>query len=308
MKKASAISRKKILSKIFLERTPWCPLCESTKITHKYHIDRYELKFDTDICESCGFIFMNPEFKHSVIKNFYSEDYFTGKADYSYIDERDIKKYSRYVWDKRIQVIRTFIDGGNFLDVGCSFGGFLESAAKYYKPFGVELSDYAYSQISNQLKLNIHHGTLYDHKFKYNSFSVITMIELIEHLADPVYAILECFDLLQDGGVLVIQTANMNAKQARDLGSDYEYFMPGHLTYYTAENLKFLLKKTGFRKIKIYYPVEFGLLPKLLKSRGSFKNISDYKAWLRIISYHLKSKIHFGNFAMTSSMVIYAVK
>jgi len=254
---------------------------------------------------------MNPQFKDDVIKNFYSENYFRGDADYSYIDERDIKKYSRYVWDKRVKVIGKYIKNiksGNFLDVGCSFGGFLESAAEYYTPFGIEISDYAFSQISKQLKENIHHGTLHDHKFKYSSFSVITMIELIEHLSDPVYAISECFKLLQKDGVLVIQTANMNGKQAKDLGVDYEYFMPGHLSYFTAENLSSLLRRTGFGKIKIYYPVEFGLLPKLLKSRGSFRNISDYKSWLRIISYHIKSKFHFGNFAMTSSMVIYAVK
>ncbi|MCL1865183.1 MAG: class I SAM-dependent methyltransferase [Spirochaetes bacterium] len=251
---------------------------------------------------------MNPQFKDDVIKNFYSEDYFRGRADYSYIDERDIKKYSRYVWDKRIKIIRKYANSGNFLDVGCSFGGLLESAAKYYTPFGIEISDYAYSQVTKQFGRNIHHGTLYDHKFSSNFFSVITMIELIEHLSDPVYAITQCFDLLRKDGVLVIQTANMNAKQARDLGKDYEYFMPGHLSYFTAENLSDLLRKTGFVKIKIYYPVEFGLLPKLLKSRGSFKSILDYRYWLRIISYHMKSKIRLGNFAMTSSMVIYAVK
>ena len=293
---------------MFLPGKTCCPLCGSSKITKKYHITQYQLKFDTDICENCGFIFMNPQFKDTVIKNFYSEDYFKGSADYSYIDERDIKKYSRYVWDKRVKVIRKYIKSGNFLDVGCSFGGFLEAAAEYYTPFGIEISDYAFSQVSKQFKKNIHHGTLHDHKFKHGSFSVITMIELIEHLSDPVYAISECFELLQNNGVLVIQTANMDGKQAKDLRENYEYFMPGHLSYFTAKNLSSLHRRTGFRKIKVYYPVEFGLLPKLLKSRGSFRNIADYKSWLRIISYHIKSKLHFGNFAMTSSMVIYAVK
>jgi 2-polyprenyl-3-methyl-5-hydroxy-6-metoxy-1,4-benzoquinol methylase len=251
---------------------------------------------------------MNPQFKDDVVKKFYSEDYFRGRADYSYVDERDIKKYAAYVWDKRIKFIHKYIDRGNFLDVGCSFGGLLESAAKFYTPFGIEISDYAFSQISERFNKNIHHGTLYDQKFGSSFFSVITMIELIEHLPDPVYAISQCFDLLHKKGVLVIQTANMNGKQARDLGKEYDYFMPGHLSYFTAENLTSLLKRTGFEKVKIYYPVEFGLLPKLLKSRGSFKNILDYKSWLRIIYYHMKSKIRFGNFAMTSSMVIYAVK
>ena len=285
-----------------------CPLCGSIAIDHKYHIDRYKTAFDADICSDCGFIFMNPLFTDDTIKKFYSEDYFRGRADYSYIDEREIKKYSQYVWNRRIKVIHTYVKKGNFLDVGCSFGGLLESAAKYYTPFGIELSDYAYSHARELFGDNIHHGTLNNHKFKNNFFSAITMIELIEHLADPVYAINECFKILQSGGVLVVQTANMDGKQAKDLGEKYEYFMPGHLSYFNAENLTMLLKSAGFRKIKIYYPVEFGLLPKLLKSRGSFKKFTDYAAWFRISSYHLKSKIHFGNFAMTSSMVIYAVK
>lgn len=293
---------------MFADRINRCPLCRSADLSHKYRIDRYSLFFDTDICGDCGFIFINPPFTEDTVEKFYSEDYFRGRADYSYIDEREIKKYSMFVWDRRIRTIRKYVRDGNFLDIGCSFGGLLESASKYYTPFGIELSEYAFSHSDRLFGKNIHHGTLNDHKFKEGFFSAITMIELIEHLADPVYAVNECFRLLRPGGVLVVQTANMNGKQAKDLGSGYEYFMPGHLSYFTAENLSGLLKAAGFGKIKIYYPVEFGLLPKLLKSRGSFKKFSDYKAWLRISSYHLKSKIHFRNFAMTSSMVIYAVK
>jgi len=251
---------------------------------------------------------MNPLFTDDIIEKFYSEDYFKGRADYSYIDEREIKKYSQYVWNRRVKVIHKYVKGGNFLDIGCSFGGLLESAAKYYTPFGIELSDYAFSHAEELFGKNIHHGTLNNHRFDSEFFSAITMIELIEHLADPVYAVNECFKLLRSGGVLVVQTANMKGKQAKDLAGNYEYFMPGHLSYFTAENLTMLLKAAGFRKIRIYYPVEFGLLPKLLKSRGSFKKISDYAAWFRISFYHMKSKIHFGKFAMTSSMVIYAVK
>lgn len=293
---------------MFKEHIQHCPLCGSIAINSKYHIDRYKLKFHVDLCNDCGFIFMNPLFTDKVIKEFYSEEYFKGRADYSYIDEREIKKYSQFVWNRRIEVIRKYAKNGNFLDVGCSFGGLLESASKYYTPYGIEMSEYAYSHSRGIFGDNIHHGTLSNHKFTGSFFSAITMIELIEHLADPVSAVNECFKLLRPGGVLVVQTANMNGKQAKDLGGNYEYFMPGHLSYFTAENLTMLLKAAGFRKITIYYPVEFGLIPKLLKSRGSFKKLSDYSSWWRISSYHIKSKIHFGNFAMTSSMVVYAVK
>ena len=98
-------------------------------------------------------------------------------------------------------------------------------------------------------------------------FSVITMIELLEHVSDPVTAVSECFRLLKENGLLVIQTANMDALQAKCLKDKYAYFMPGHVSYFTKRNLVDLLKKTGFKKVKVFYPVEFGLIPKLLKSR-----------------------------------------
>jgi len=293
---------------MFRERRYNCPLCGNSKITRKYRIERYALNFNTDICLSCGFIFMNPLFDADTIDNFYSEEYYTGKADYSYIDERNIKKYSAYVWNSRINVIRRYIKSGNFLDVGCSFGGFLEAASRFYTPYGIEMSEFSCGYAKKIFGDRIHCGTLSTHPFRENSFSVITMIELIEHLDDPAYAVRESFKLLDTGGLLLIQTANMDGKQARDLGPDYEYFMPGHLSYFSKRNLILLLKNCGFREVKVFQPVEFGLLPKLLKSRGSFRNLSDYKAWLRIASYHLKSKIHFGDFALTSSMVIYAFK
>ena len=68
------------------------------------------------------------------------------------------------------------------------------------------------------------------------------------------------------------------------------------------------LKGCGFDSIIVFQPVEFGLLPKLKKSRGSFLSPWDYRAWARIAAYHWLSKIHFGDFALTSSMVIYARK
>jgi len=293
---------------MYKEKKTGCPLCRRGPICAHYSIDKYEIKFNTDKCLNCGFIFMNPALDDETIKSLYSEEYFKGGADYSYIDERKIKKYSLHVWKKRIKVINRYIKGGKFLDIGCSFGGLLEAASEFYTPCGIEASEYAYSHASSVFGDKIHHGTIEDHPFPENFFSAITMIELIEHLENPLFAIEECFRLLKDKGLLVIQTANMAGQQAKNLGKDYEYFMPGHLSYFTMANLTRALRSAGFTKIKVFYPVEFGLLPKLMKSRGSFKSVSDYKAWLRISSYHLKSKIHAGNFAMTSSMVIYAFK
>ena len=293
---------------IYSEKRLTCPLCDSSSISLLYTIDSYELPFRVDRCGSCGFIFQNPRFNNKTITDFYNEDYFRGAADYAYHDERELKKFARHVWKKRIEVLHRYVSAGNFLDVGASFGGLMEASSVYYRPYGIELSGFAGSEARKIPGATVHIGTLEDHPFPEGHFSAITMIEVIEHLPDPVTAVEEAYRLLQKEGILVIQTANMEGRQAVKLGRDYNYFMPGHISYFSLRNLSSLLHETGFSRVKVFRPVEFGLLPKLRKSRGSFTNLRDYRAWLRITGYHLKSKIHCKNFSATSSMVVYAFK
>jgi 2-polyprenyl-3-methyl-5-hydroxy-6-metoxy-1,4-benzoquinol methylase len=285
-----------------------CPLCASPRIRFRYKIRTYTPEFTVYRCLGCGFMFMNPRYKNNVMMDFYGPGYYSGKSEYSYHDERDSLKFFAHVWNKRIGKIRTYVETGNFLDVGCSFGGFLKAASRYFTPHGIEVSLYAAAYAKSLLGDAIHAGTLSDHPFPAGHFSVITMIELLEHLPDPVSALAECHVLLRRGGLLVIQTANMDGLQAKILGSKYAYFMPGHVSYFSRKSLVAILQKTEFHKIKCYFPVEFGLLPKLLKSRHSFTSPLDYRKWLRIAAYHCAGKIRFRNFAATSSMVIYAIK
>ncbi len=293
---------------LFEDTAESCPLCSSREIGEKYLIKRYELPFTIFSCSRCGFLFMNPRFNENTVKSFYNEDYYSGEGNYSYHDERKSEKHSARVWDARIKNIRKYVQNGNFLDIGSSFGGLLKSAGRYFTPYGIEVSPYAADHSSKFPGLTIHNGTLEDHPFAHDFFSVITMVELMEHLGDPAGAVEECFRLLKKGGLLLIQTANMEGLQAQMLGDRYAYFMPGHLSYFSLKNLTGLLKEKGFGKIKVYRPVDFGLLPKLLKSRHGFNSFFDYRAWLGISRYHLLSKLHLGNFSATSSMVVYAFK
>lgn len=285
-----------------------CPLCSREDIKTAYTISRFKDPFSVSRCAGCRFMFMNPRFTDEYIAGLYKEEYYTGAADYTYYDERESEKYSAYVWDARLRVIRKFASGGNILDIGCSFGGFLKRASEYFTPYGIELSEYSGSAAKKLFKNNIHIGTLYDHPFEPEMFSAVTMIEVVEHIADPGTAFSGICRLIRPGGILAVQTANMNGLQARLLKDKYAYFMPGHLSYFTASNLKSSLLMAGFSKVIFFYPVEFGLMPKLLKSRMNSSGLAGYLKWPRISFYHLAGKIAAEDFAVMSSMVVYAVK
>jgi len=285
-----------------------CPLCGSPGIEPRYEIERCGSEFSVHACSECRFMFRNPVPTLREIRKWYGEGYYTGAAEYSYCDERRIEPFARFVWDKRIQLLRKQTGGGNLLDVGCSFGGFMKAASACFIPHGIEISGYAGRYAKGIFREAVHIGTLEDHPFPPSYFSAITMIEVIEHLPDPLSSLAECYKLLRPGGVLLVQTANMDGLQARIQGPRYAYFMPGHCSYFSRRNLLMALTKCGFRKVKFFHPVEFGLIPKLRKSRGGFKSWSDYRHWIRIAAYHAVSKIHIGDFAATSSLSLYAFK
>lgn len=286
-----------------------CPLCNSKNIGFLYEISRTVPPFNVHKCTTCNFIFMNPPLSITSESELYNESYYTGSSDYHYYDERKFEKFARYVWDARLHTILKYKTKGNFLDVGCSFGGFLNAASRFFNVFGIERSsysgNYAKKRIGNDV---IHIGTLYNHPFKHNFFSVITLIEVLEHIRNPYEALMECYNLCQNDGLLIIQTANMEGMQAKIKKHNYGYFLPGHFSYFSKQNLLATLKKIGFKKIIVYQPVDFGLLPKLKKSMMNFNSLWDYSQWIRISLYHYISKFHFGNFSATSSMVIYAFK
>ena len=158
---------------MFSEEKTACPLCDSKHLEKHWKIESYEKKFHTDRCRDCGFIFMNPAFTDETIKSLYSEDYYSGDNDYSYIDERKNEKYGAHVWDRRIKVIKGYAGGGNFLDVGCSFGGLLARAEKDFTSYGIEISPYASGHAAERFPGRIHNGTLKDHPFSKNFFSLL---------------------------------------------------------------------------------------------------------------------------------------
>ncbi len=101
---------------------------------------------------------------------------------------------------------------GRLLDVGCSYGAFLELARdKGWETFGVDVSTKAVAYAKQERKLNTQVGRLEDVRFPENHFSVITMWDVVEHLDDPVRTLEEIKRVLKPDGVVVIFTINQKS-------------------------------------------------------------------------------------------------
>lgn len=289
-----------------------CRLCGNENIRIKYRISGFDPAIVIMECPGCGFLFQEIDIGKS--NSYYDRGYYEGNSFYSYMDERKEERACRVVWKKRflkwIGWDRTGLAKGDFLDIGCSFGGLMQVAGDYgYSPFGVEVSDYSGNYSKKRFgESSVIIGNIEEIELPLNKFSIISMIEVIEHLYDPKKALRNVYASMKRGGVIIIQTADMDGLQARLYGPGYNYFLPGHLSYFSRSNLTKLLESAGFINIEFIGGVEFGLLPKLVKSAFGFKKWTDYFRWFKITMYHLISKIAFGRLHFTSSMVLIAWK
>ncbi len=286
-----------------------CPLCGGGAGFFR-GIDRWNPPLLIWRCEACGFQFQSKETSETA--HLYDEGYYAGSSVYTYQDERQLKEPSMAVWRSRVRVLSRLEQSPGpkrWLDVGCAFGGLLEAAQERgYEPYGLEISEYSGGYARTVFPGHIWIGNVEDFDLPEDFFSVVSLVEVIEHLSRPVEALERVYRSLQKGGVLLVQTADMDGLQARLKGSRYHYYLPGHLSYFDRHNLAEALRRVGFCKVRFIGGVEFGLLPKLVKSRASFRSLWDYRHWVRISLYHLASKITLGPWHLTSSMVMLAWK
>jgi 2-polyprenyl-3-methyl-5-hydroxy-6-metoxy-1,4-benzoquinol methylase len=99
--------------------------------------------------------------------------------------------------------------GASLLDVGCGPGTFLSIAREAGFPVtGVDLNPILADKARSRTNAEVVVGDFMSAELENRRFGVITMLDLIEHVQDPVAALERCRDLLEPGGRLALYTPN----------------------------------------------------------------------------------------------------
>lgn len=138
--------------------------------------------------------------------------------------------------------------GATLLDVGSSFGHFLEASGGHFRASGIELNARAVAWSIEHFGVRNEVASLYELPATLpESFDVITAWDVIEHLDDPRRALAACRDRLRPGGWLFLSTPDAGAAIARLLGRRWHYQDPvQHVNLFSQTNLQRLLTESGF--------------------------------------------------------------
>lgn len=278
-----------------------CNLCDSEN-----HIDYKNIAGHKNIvqCNRCGLIFTNPMPDLETIKEELQK--------VPVVSEVELK-----VEENKYEIFLEEIGSlnknqkGKLLDIGCGFGQLLASAKKRgWQIFGLEINKFKVAFASEKLGIDIYCGELKEAEYLDDSFEVITVIEVLEHLINPSGFLQEINRILKKDGILVIVVPNVESFNAK---TDPSWWQSYHFFHFSTNSLTQILKKNNLEVVKI-------IINPHLETRSSQRKlflrkvIFEYFSWgvvfiRKILSMRFVTKLVVKNKLMkTGGLTVYAKK
>lgn len=239
------------------DKTPLCPLCKSS-----FHKEIYPEKKgggmtdDASVyrcssqthnsharilrCLQCSFIFSEVNLSSEKILKTYSE-----VEDPIYVQEINAR-FKTYAYN--LSNIRSYLPAsGTLLDIGSYCGAFLRVARENgFAVLGVEPSKWAVRYSQEIMKENTFQGTLQDLPGERGNFDVITLWDVLEHMANPVEELDLIRSRLNHKGIFCFSTIMIDNWFPAILKERWPWLMDMHLLYFTEKTIRQLLTKSRF--------------------------------------------------------------
>ena len=235
-----------------------CPLCNESN----FNLIDTDRGLGVVKCINCDLIYTNPRVKNA------EENYF-GDASIFFEEARLIfsgkKKHHRdRNYNYELKKIQNFKKTGKLLDIGTNMGFFLNKAKKMgFEVEGIEPSP-ALSKIArDNWNLKIHTAFLENANLKPNSFDIITLIDVFEHVTNPRDLLKSGRELLKDDGIMAIKVPNgdynhfkMKLGELSGKGKNMDIWdCCEHVVHYSHKTFKKMALEEGFKIKKFFIPL-----------------------------------------------------
>ena len=181
-----------------------------------------------------------------------------------------IRSFCRNYHYKRYKLVKSMIlnEGSNLLDVGCGnpSTGMMEGAFLDYIGYGTGI-DIENRTINFDFKL----GNMEDIPFDDSSFDVVTALEVIEHINDPIKGLSEVHRVLKNNGLFVMSTPDNNLvfKTFWKLWNVIivSKWKDDHINSFTKNKWERLIRSAGFKIVDVKRLYLLNLTFKMVKNK-----------------------------------------
>ncbi|MCK4554848.1 class I SAM-dependent methyltransferase [Candidatus Parcubacteria bacterium] len=226
-----------------------CPLCDCSS----YKAIFIKNGFDFVRCDKCTFVYVNPRMREKEVVKFYNSEAPSNARALDFLSSPKQQEIDKEMYIELLNKIKNKVPQGKILDVGSSFGLFLKTAKDLgYKVHGLELNEAAANYGKEKYGITIEPKLLEDCDFNDNTFDIVTMFGVIEHLFNPVEIVKEARRILKPGGLFIGRCPNVQGfvyMVLHELGRTFTGRV--HLSYFSEKTLKYLFNKVGFRNVEL---------------------------------------------------------
>jgi len=193
-------------------------------------------------CKNCHLIYMNPMEKVSKT----NEYYYKAKNTHA----PTIRECYLRTAKSQVRLIQKYVSGTSLLDIGCAQGFFLFSASEAgYTTKGIEISQDAAEYAIREFGLDVEAKPFEGLRFSENSFDVVTLWQVLEHVPFPLMVLKEVHRILKPGGLVIASTPNIEGIPAKILRKKWWDIKRLHINQFTTKTLADILQNAGFKKM-----------------------------------------------------------
>jgi 2-polyprenyl-3-methyl-5-hydroxy-6-metoxy-1,4-benzoquinol methylase len=213
--------------------------------------ENFELLYD----ENMDMLITNPQPSSDKLPSYYeSVDYISHTDGNKSLFEKAYQFVKSIALKNKIKLINSQSSKGRILDIGAGVGDFLSIAKNDgWQTIGIEPSDKA-KNIAKKKGVSFVENLS---ELESNSFDVITMWHVLEHVPDLENQIKELKRLIKPFGTIIIAVPNFKSFDAHYYGNFWAaYDVPIHLWHFSKTSIKKLFAKEKLDLVKVL-PMKF---------------------------------------------------
>ncbi|NQY68145.1 MAG: class I SAM-dependent methyltransferase [Flavobacteriales bacterium] len=229
-----------------------CPICDSTESKLYLQSNDFSISkenFNIVQCVACNFKYTNPRPNQNSIGPYYqSEEYVSHSDTNKGVINRIYQIVRIYTLSTKLAMIDKIRRKARLLDIGAGTGAFL----KFCKDGGHEITGIEPDATARKTAYDINQISLQEEKalnsFEEESFDIITMWHVLEHVHTLKERIAQVNRLLDDNGTLIIAVPNCNSFDAKHYKKHWAaYDLPRHLYHFVPSDIDKLISQFGMR-------------------------------------------------------------
>jgi len=196
--------------------------------------------------------------------------------------------------------IRRYKPSGEFFEIGCGMGYFLEYARKNgYNVSGIEYAELGVQTCQTKFGLDVRRGSFEELPVQRDRYDVMFMGDVLEHLIQPLEMLRKAHSMLKPSGVFAAEvpstfnsiTGRLAAAGMRMMRTRKKMAMPPyHVNEFTPKTLRSMIERAGFNHCIIVQRIK---PPSAITLRGSmFEKI-------------VKKTLQYPNYGLTKSLGVF---